>query len=162
MESWGTVELSLEIEELSKLIEMKLLYAELWIWLTLIETEDTEVDNWRAIADRWLTLVKLRWLMDEKALSAELVSLIADIEKEYPEEKSLSSNWEMFLWVSTRRLFKAFISSIKFCGLLQQWIECLSFPSSLRHQLQEQGTSIWQVLSRVYADCNPYSYFLSI
>ena len=30
--------------------------------------------------------------MDEKALSADLVSLIADIEKEYPEEKSLSSN----------------------------------------------------------------------
>ena len=97
MESRGTVELSLEIEVLSELIEMELLDAELWIWLTLVKTEDTEVDSWWAIADNWMieVMLRLRWSMDEKARSAGLESLLADIERECPEENSLSSNWEM-------------------------------------------------------------------
>ena len=43
MESWGTVEFSLERGVLSDLIEIELLDAELWTLLTLVETEDTEV-----------------------------------------------------------------------------------------------------------------------
>ena len=89
MESWGTVKFSLERGVLSDLIEIELLDAELWTLLTLVETEDTEVDNWWAISDSWLIEVKLSWCMDEKALLAELESLLADIESECPEEKSI-------------------------------------------------------------------------
>ena len=65
--SWGMVVL------LSEWMELEFWNAEPWISLTLVETEDTEIDNWWAISDSWLIEVKLSWRMDEKILSAESV-----------------------------------------------------------------------------------------